>query len=427
MPTPRASPQMMPIFPSSPNMLPTVDCTLTPLITCKLANGAMCNTLTPRTTNCQEAVTYDVTIRNIGSVALTVNVANLIVDGTPVNLLNSIRNPIAVGQTVSLSTPASINVCNVAAINFNARIDLRAMPPAGNVCRASSPTPPVTTPTAPRPQAPPVAAPVPARSVVDCTVVPEIQCLLLNGQLCATAGTRTTNCIETFRYTLFIRSTGSIPLPIEAAMIVANGNSINVLPRLSSNPIAVGATATASTDVSVNVCIAYNSQASVNVRVGQVDPLRYICRGLIPAPTTINIGGPPVQAPAPPVPVQRAPVPAPQLQLVDCILRSTLVSCEQSNGSSCNSIVAPANCSPVNLFFNVRLENAGNVALTVTSANLVTGAGTTNLIPLLPANPIGMGQVSNVRVPVALNVCVGSNLSASVNVRGAPPAGYLCR
>lgn len=419
MPTPRASPTAA--------SLPVVDCTLNASIACRLdRNGANCNTLVPRTNNCQEAVTYEVSMRNAGGVALTVTQATLTIDGRGIDLLSSVRpNPVTVGGTATGRTSATINVCNVAAVDFLARLAVRGAPPAGYTCRPAVPAPaPQMMPVAQRPVAVPQTSPV-ARTVVDCTIVPGLTCLLSDGRPCSSVVPRTSNCDETFRYRLAVQNAGSIALPITTARILVNNNGIDVLSRLSSNPVPVGSTATATTDVVVNVCGAYASQASIEVRVGQV-PDQYMCSNYIPKPISIDIGGPPVPRPTmtPPAP---APVPTPRTQLVDCIIRSTLVSCEQANGSSCANIVPPPSCAPVELFFNVRLQNAGTVELTVTTANLVTAAGSNSFLRTLPANPLAIGQTSNVRVPASMNVCAGNNLSASVNVAGAPPPGFTCR
>jgi hypothetical protein len=385
--------------------------------------------LVPRTTNCQEAVTYEVSMRNAGGVALTVTQATLTIDGRAIDVLSNVRpNPVTVGGTATTRTSATINVCNnAAAVNFLARLAVRGAPPAGYTCRPAVLAPaPQIMPVAPRPVMAPQTTPV-ARTVVDCTIVPGLTCLLSDGRPCSSVVPRTSNCDETFRYRLAVQNAGSIALPITTARIVVNNNgrNIDVLSRLSSNPVPVGSTATATTDVVVNVCGAFASQASIEVRVGQV-PDQYVCSNLIPKPITIDIGGPPVPRPTmtPPAP---APVPTPRTQYVDCILRSTLVSCEQANGSSCANIVPPPSCAPVGLFFNVRLQNAGTVELTVTTANLVTAAGSNSFLRTLPANPLAIGQTSNIKVPASMNVCPGNNLSATVNVAGAPPPGFICR
>ena len=248
-----------------------------------------------------------------------------------------------------------INVC-AAVVEYSANLEFRTVPPPGVICQPSLPPPPV--PPQPVPIPAPIA-PLPTFTFVDCTVVPEIQCVLLDGRSCDAVVSRTNDCAETFRYILSVRNAGTAALDVTAANIITDGSSTSFLASLGPNPIPVGGISTAAQDVVVDICGTFQFSVSVNVAVDPTDEGN-ACRSAIPMPTVITIGGPVAAPVAVPSPIMTATT------LVDCNLVSTLESCTLEDGSLCSSLqVSPDQCD-VDLFFNVRLENAGSIELTVT-------------------------------------------------------------
>jgi len=118
--------------------------------------------------SCSETICYDAEISNIGTVEMTVTVADFMAGDQLVSVLPDLPvNPLAPGEATSLSTCGDIDVC--AGTEISAMINVEANPPSGDMCQKQAEyvfVPPM--PRIPPPTMPPTPSPSMAPSECVC-------------------------------------------------------------------------------------------------------------------------------------------------------------------------------------------------------------------------------------------------------------------
>jgi len=265
-------PTTEPTPPPTPGPVP---CFVEVTLECATEDGTECMDIVPPDVlteeDCIETVCYTVAIDNTGEVVMDITVADFDINGNFLSLLTQIPvNPLAPGESTTVTTCGEIDICNGG--EFCAIVNVEANPPNGDMCQDDDEykfQPPTVPPASPPPTTPPSPLPTTLPTNSQCDVKVEIECATEDGLPCEEIVNPPIPseevCIETVCYTITIDNIGTASMEITVANFDLNGNLLDLLEQITTNPLRVGESTTVTTCGEIDICNGGEFCAIINV------------------------------------------------------------------------------------------------------------------------------------------------------------------